>query len=194
MAERISALASLPAHAGDGTRVRLSELRPAAILQIQAWPETLLAVQAMIAETLGIPEAPKPGRAAWFHGGSVAAIGAGRYLLSTTAEEIVARVDAAFPPEDAAVTDISHARTVLRLEGEAAPDLLSRCAPLDFDAKAFPADRVAQTAIHHIDVTIHRLTDTSFEIWALRSFAESLAEWILDAGLELGIGFDGPSA
>ena len=48
---------------------------------------------------------------------------------------------------------------------------------------------IAQTAIHHVDVLVHRLTDRSFEIWVLRSFAESIAEWLIDAGAELGIGF-----
>ncbi len=75
------------------------------------------------------------------------------------------------------------------MEGEAAAELLARCAPLDFDLSAFPADGIAQTAIHHVDVLIHRLTETSFEISVLRSFAEAITAWIIDAGKELGIAF-----
>ena len=43
--------------------------------------------------------------------------------------------------------------------------------------------------IHHIDVVIHRRAETHFELWVLRSFAEALAEWLLDAGIEDEIGF-----
>jgi sarcosine oxidase subunit gamma len=189
MAEWRSALAGLPSHPADGVRASIIEVRPAAILLIQAWPATLATVEAVIAQTLSIAEPPPVGRAAWFHGGSISSIGAGRYLLSTTADDIAASFRTAFSSKDATVTDVTHGRTILRLEGEAAAELLSRCVALDFDASVFPADSVAQTEIHHIDVLIHRLTPASFEIWAPRSFAESLAEWLLDAGKEIGAAF-----
>lgn len=186
MAERRSALAHLTANAVDGARVSISEVRPAALLQIQAWPDTLATVDAVITQLLEIADPPQLGRAAWFHGGSICATAPGRYFVSTTADDVAASLRTAFSSQDAAITDISHGRTVLRLEGEAAADLLARCVPLDFDAGVFPIDRVAETAIHHAGVLIHRLTETSFEVWALRSFAESLVEWLLDAGAELG--------
>jgi sarcosine oxidase subunit gamma len=189
MAERRSALANLPAEAGGGARVRLSEVRPGAILQIQAWPATLATVEAVITQILRIAEPPRPGRTVWFHGGWICAIGAGKYLVSTTADDIIATFRTAFSSQDAAVTDISHGRTILRLEGDAAAAVLSCCVPIDFDAGVFPSDSVAQTAIHHVDVLIHRLTLSSFEIWAPRSFAVSLAEWLIDAGTELGVAF-----
>jgi sarcosine oxidase subunit gamma len=189
MAERLSALAYLAAHAGGEARASLAEMPAATILQVQAWPDTLSTVEAVVAQVLGVADLPQQGRAAWFNGGSISAIGAGRFVLFTTADDIAQNFRTAFASYDAALTDLSHARTILRLEGEAAAELLSRCVALDFDARAFPADRVAQTAIHHIDVHIHRLTETSFEIWVLRSFAESLAEWLLDAGAGLGVSF-----
>jgi len=189
MAERRSALAHLPASVADGARAGLSEVRPGAILQIQAWPGTLASVDAVVTQTLRIDDPPKTGRAAWFHNGSICAIGAGRYVISTTDADIIASFRTAFSSQDAAVTDFSHGRTILRLEGEAAAELLSRCVALDFDVSVFPADRVAETAIHHIDVLIHRLTNRSFEIWTPRSFSESLAEWLIDCGLEIGVAF-----
>lgn len=189
MVDRVSALAALASHAGHAAPVSLSEVRPAAILQIQAWPDTLATVEAVITQTLKIGELPKPGHVEWFHHGSLAAIGAGRYLISTTDLDIMAVLNTAFSSKDATVTDISHGRSVLRLDGEAAAEVLARCVAIDLDLAVFPADRIAQTAIHHVDVLIQRLTETSFEIWVLRSFAESVAEWIVDAGAELGAGF-----
>jgi sarcosine oxidase subunit gamma len=60
---------------------------------------------------------------------------------------------------------------------------------IDLDPAVFPPGRAAQTMIHHIDVLVHRTAETTFELWVLRSFAESLAEWVLDAGQEFGAAF-----
>lgn len=191
MPERFSALAELavPLDPGRTTRVVLKEMRPASILQVHAWPDAHDTVEAVVTQVLGVTSPPKSGRAVWFNGGSVCNIGAGRFLLLTSSDEIAQDFRTAFASDHGAITDLSHARTVLRLEGEAATELLSRCVALDFDPAVFPADRVAQTAIHHVDVLVHRLTETSFDIWALRSFAHSLAEWMLDAGAELDVQF-----
>lgn len=191
MAERISALASLAPQSHGTPLAVLSELRPAAILQVQAWPDTLEAVESTLSEMLELSGMPPAGSAGWFHNGSLCALGTGRFMVSTTSDAIAESLRIAFAADQATVTDVTHGRTVLRLEGAAAAELLSRCVALDLDAAAFPADRVAQTAIHHVDVLIHRLTDTSFEIWTLRSFAASLAEWMIDAGAEIGVRFEG---
>ena len=187
MAERLSALAHLPAAAGGG-RVTLSEVRVGSILQVQAWPETVETVRSVIAHLLGI-EAPAIGKALVGAGVTIAAIAPGRYLVSSDAGEIAQKFEAAFPSSDAAVSDLSHGRVILKLEGEAAASVLTTSIALDLDPSVFPAGRVAQTMIHHIDVVIHRHSETHFELWVLRSFAESLAEWLLDQGLESGIGF-----
>ena len=110
-------------------------------------------------------------------------------MVAGVSADLVQRLETAIPADDAAVTDLSHGRTILVLEGEAAAPVLSKSVMLDLDFSAFPPGRAAETAIHHIDVMIHRLAETRFEIWVLRSFAEALAEWLLDAGLEEGIAF-----
>jgi sarcosine oxidase gamma subunit len=48
---------------------------------------------------------------------------------------------------------------------------------------------VAQTSVHHVDVLLHRVSSGVYHLWVLRGFAESLAEWILDAGAEFGASF-----
>lgn len=188
MAERRSALAHLSADAGGVARLRISEAQPGAILMIQSWPDTLATVEAVVTQTLKT-DLPAPGHGVQFDGGTILAIGPGRFLLAVGDAGAGKSFREAFSTSDAAVTDISHGRTVLRLEGDAAEELLQHAAPVDFGMKAFPAGRVAQTAIHHVDVVVHRSSETSFDIWALRSFAESLLEWLVDAGSDLGVAF-----
>lgn len=188
MAERLSSLAHLPGATTANGRVRLSEVRQNSILQVQAWPETGETVRRVIGELLGI-EAPAIGRASTGPGITVAAIAHGRYLISGHADDLPQKFEAALPSSEGAVSDVSHGRVILKLEGEAAATVLATSVALDLDLSVFPSGRVAQTMIHHIDVVIHRRAEMHFELWVLRSFAESLAEWLLDAGLEHGIGF-----
>ena len=190
MADRVSALAHLrPAAPAGEAGIRLSEVRPGSILQVAAWPDTVGTVLAAIVELTGM-QAPRLGAAAADPGATVAAVAPGRYLIAAAAGDLAARFEAALPAPDGAVTDLSHGRAILRLEGEEAAAVLAKCVALDLDPREFPPARVAQTMIHHVDVLLHRTAAEAFELWALRSFAASLSEWLLDAGLEFGIGFE----
>jgi sarcosine oxidase subunit gamma len=188
MAERLSALAHFAAPTAPGARATLSEVRPGSIVQVAAWPGTLRQVETVLAEQLRVA-IPPTGAAVAADGITLAAVAPGRYLFATETAGAAAQLEAALPSADGAVTDLSHGRVILRLEGEAAADVLARCIALDLDPAAFPPGRAAQTMIHHVDVLVHRITETRFELWMLRSFAESIGEWILDAGLEFEIGF-----
>lgn len=188
MADRRSALAHLPQISAENARAALVEIRSGSILQVVAWPDTLQAVRVVIAEFLGV-EIPPTGSAVAGKDATVAAIAPGRFLVAGVADDLAARFEAALPSAAAAVTDFSHGRVVLRLEGEAAIALLAKGVALDLDLTAFASGRVAQTAIHHIDVLVHRVSEATFELWVLRGFAEPLAEWLIDAGAEFPLSF-----
>ena len=179
MAERCSALAQLQHPSGEHADVRLTEVRPSSIVQLQAWPDTLKRVRRAIAELVGL-EAPAVGRAAVASDVTVAAVAPGRYLIAGQAGDLLERIEAALPSSDAAVTDLSHGRAILKLEGEAAAAMLQTSVLLDLARGAFPPGRVAETPIHHVNVVIHRRSNTAFELWAPRSFSLSLAKWLLD--------------
>jgi sarcosine oxidase subunit gamma len=177
MAERVSALAPLPASRGNFV---LTEARYGAILQVQAWPDTLKTVEAVLISELLDEDTPPVGSALVRSDTVVAAIAPGRFMLAGPAN-LAARLDAALPANDGALTDVSHGRVILRLVGEQARPVLQTCVMIGLDQAAFPVGHVAQTAIHHIDVLIHRIEEAAFEVWVLRSFSESLVEWLLDA-------------
>ena len=190
MAERASAIAHLPVSSASdrpsGFAVRLAEEPPGSILQVTAWPDTVATVQAVLGELLNVT-APEPGQSTTAPGVTVMAVAPGRYLVASTSADLVARFEAALPASDGAVVDLSHGRAVLKLEGAAAPAILAKGVAIDLSATAFSPARVVQTMIHHVDVTIVRRDSEAFDLWVLRSFAESMAEWLLDAGLEFGI-------
>jgi methylglutamate dehydrogenase subunit D len=190
MADRQSALAHLRHESAGESHAMLAERRPGSLAMVTAWPETVSKVEAALSELLGV-KAPAAGNAALSEATTVAAIGAGRFFIATEATDLAQRLESALLSADAAITDLAHGRTILRLEGEAAAEILSRCVAIDLDLGVFPVGRAAQTMIHHVDVLIVRRAEQSFDLWVLRSFAEALAEWVLDAGLEPGIAFQG---
>ncbi|HSG94941.1 MAG TPA: sarcosine oxidase subunit gamma family protein [Afifellaceae bacterium] len=189
MAERASALANLaaPAAAAD-TSVVLAELPPAAIIQVTAWPDTAKGVSDTIAELVGTAIGPV---------GSVIGQGAvtavttapGRFLLVSENEDRAGVLSAALPADEAAITDLSHARTVLRLSGGVAADVLGKGLALDLHPSVFAPGQAAQSVIHHMDVLVIRREQAVFDLMVFRGFGLALAEWLLDAGLEYGIGF-----
>jgi sarcosine oxidase subunit gamma len=183
MAERRSALAHVEPRIGDRADQRLTEVRPLSILQVQAWPDTHERVRHFLGELLSL-DAPAIGQAVATSDLTVAASAPGRYLIAGNQGDLAQRVEAALPSGDAAVTDLSHGRAILRLEGGDAAAILQTSVLLDLARVAFPPGRVAETPIHHVNVLIHRHSETAFEVWAPRSFALSLAEWLLDQPIQ----------
>lgn len=86
-----------------------------------------------------------------------------------------------------ALTPLSHSRTRITLGGAPARDVLARGIPLDFHASAFVPGMIAQTGLHHTPVLIHCVAEHRFELYALRTFALSIWEWLTDAALEFAV-------
>jgi sarcosine oxidase subunit gamma len=84
----------------------------------------------------------------------------------------------------AILTPLSHSRTRIVIEGAPARDVLSKSSPLDFHPTVFKPGMFAMTGIHHTPVLVHCTSENRFEIYALRTFALSVYDWLTDAALE----------
>jgi methylglutamate dehydrogenase subunit D len=78
------------------------------------------------------------------------------------------------------VTPLSSGRVRLLLEGERAREVLSACAQIDFCASQFKPDQFVMTGIHHTPVLIHCVGPNAFHIYAMRTFALNVWEWLVD--------------
>jgi methylglutamate dehydrogenase subunit D len=78
------------------------------------------------------------------------------------------------------VTPLSSGRTRIQLEGARARHVLASCALIDFSTKEFKPGHFVMTGIHHTPVTIHCIAENSFHIYALRTFALNVWEWLCD--------------
>ena len=83
------------------------------------------------------------------------------------------------------VTPLSSARVRIEITGPKARNLLSACAAIDFSLEALKPKAFVMTGIHHVPVLIHALPDETFHIYGLRTFAQTLWEWIVDAASSL---------
>jgi sarcosine oxidase subunit gamma len=81
----------------------------------------------------------------------------------------------------AVLTPLSHSRTRIALEGSRARDVLARSTTIDVHPQSFKPGSFAMTGIHHTPVLIHCTGENSFHIYAMRTFALSIWEWLVDA-------------
>lgn len=82
------------------------------------------------------------------------------------------------------VTPLSHSRTRIFIEGPATRTVLAKGIPLDLHETAFTPGMFAMTGLHHTPVLLHCVTANRFELYAMRTFAANVWEWLVDAALE----------
>lgn len=194
MLEPKSALAGALAQSGrDGAdgrrRCRLGELRGYVLLQVAGFPATIAEVERVLPAVLGAPLPKTLSETVAVGAGRVFRTGPEQFWIVGPTENgdgAEAQLRRAIPPAVGAVTSLSHSRTRIVIEGSCARDVLRKGIPLDFDPDVFRVDQAAFTGLHHTPILIHRAGADHYEIYAMRSFALSVWEWLTDAALEFG--------
>jgi sarcosine oxidase subunit gamma len=80
-----------------------------------------------------------------------------------------------------AVTNVTDYFTIFSLSGSNIFEVLSKGCPYDFDSENFSVNKVVQTILNHIDVTIHRKSKNDIDLYVRRSFADHLWNWLKDS-------------
>ncbi len=140
-----------------------------------------------LADVLGFA-LPKAGHSAGASNTRALWMGPGRWLVISNdtqygalAQKIAANLPAA------AVNDVSSSRTVLRLTGPKVRDVLAAGCPIDLHPNAWQAGKCATTVLDHFTVTIDCIAADTFDVYVPRGFAQSLYEWLMEAGEEFGV-------
>jgi sarcosine oxidase subunit gamma len=183
--------------AAAGPGVVLRERRPLAIVQIATWPRQSPAAQAAASGVLGgasLPTAPNTSTTAGAT--AVLSIGPERWLVvapERASDDLAAALASALGGALAAVTDLSHSRTVLRLTGPRTPELLAKGCALDLHRSKFPVGTCAQGLLAPFGVLIHAVDETpSFDLYVARSYALALWEWLGESTAEYGYRVEAP--
>jgi heterotetrameric sarcosine oxidase gamma subunit len=203
MLERQSALADALAKGGrDGSGavrgLRLGEVRGWRLVQVAFFPSTLADLGPAAGAALGIAGLPAQiGRAAQAGDRQILKTGPEQFWIvgpPSDSDGLAARLQAAVPSTMGAVTPLSHSRTRIFIEGDAAREVLAKSIPLDFHPSVFTVGQFALTGLHHTPVLVHRTAEAIYEIYAMRTFALSVWEWLTDAALPFGYDVQAPAA
>ncbi|NMO01716.1 sarcosine oxidase subunit gamma [Gordonia sp. TBRC 11910] len=93
-------------------------------------------------------------------------------------------IDASEGAFNGAVADVSAQRTTVRLSGPRARDVLAKGCSLDLHPSAFAPGQAAQTMLAQAAIILLPLDVDDYRILVRSTFADYLAEWLLDAAAE----------
>ncbi len=108
------------------------------------------------------------------------------WLLVSSKKELVKNISLTCKETDFAVTDLSHSRAVIEIEGNYVLEVLKKGSPFNYDI--LKKNNSINSLYNNIAFTVDLLNDKPFKVrlFALRSFGESLYHSITDASLEFG--------
>ncbi|WP_072090428.1 sarcosine oxidase [Candidatus Pelagibacter communis] len=108
------------------------------------------------------------------------------WLLVSTKKDLIKNVVDKFKDTDFAVTDLSHSRAIIEIEGNDAIEVLKKGCPFNFNT--LDNNNSINSTYNGIAFTVDRLGENpnKVRLFALRSFGESLYHSITDASLEFG--------
>ena len=91
-----------------------------------------------------------------------------------------------FKETDFAITDLSHSRAIIKVEGQQTKEVLKKGCPFNFNI--LKKNNSINSTYNGIALTIDMLNDNpdTVRLFTLRSFGESLYHSITDASLEYG--------
>ncbi len=168
----------------------LRTMRPTSLVQVQCWPGSVAQARRALGDITGV----KPGGAGQAVGDAttvVMTLAEGRWLVQSSTDDLFGTMSAKLPAKHATATDLGHARTVFALEGGAARHILNTGLPVDLDPSVFAPGCVAQSLMHHIDVTVRCVAADLFEVSCMTSFGQALREMLCDAGEPHGLRITG---
>ena len=112
--------------------------------------------------------------------------GPNNWLLISNKKDLLKEIVEKFDENNFAITNLSHSRTIIELEGANAKEVLKKGCPYNFNE--LKKDNSLNSTFNGMSVTIDVLNDNpqKIRIFTLRSFGESLYHSITDSCLEFG--------
>ena len=163
--------------------LKVSEINESIIFQIAQYKKSSFDVSKIRLDGLSFPSSLKSTsnsstRILW--------LGPNNWLVFSSVLDLIKKEKAQFNEVDFAITDISHSRTIIELEGSLVNEVLKKGCPLDFNS--LKDGDCANSVYNEVNVTIDFISEKPMKvrISCLRSFGESLHHSITDACLEFG--------
>ena len=168
----------------DNELLKVSELTDFLIIQIFKYSSSAIAIENIKIDNLSLKdEALKINcntdtRILWN--------GPNNWLLVSSKKETIKEINEKLPVTDFAITDISHSRAIIQIEGNNTKEILKKGCPFNFNE--LKKDTCLNSIYNGMSVTIDMLDNNPDKVrmFTLRSFGESFYHSITDACLEFG--------
>ena len=108
------------------------------------------------------------------------------WVLVSTKKDLLKTIYQSFKETEFAITDLSHSRAIIELEGENSKEILKKGCPYNFNE--LKKNMCINSIFNGITITIDMLEENpeKIRLLSLRSFGESLYHSVTDASLEFG--------
>ena len=164
--------------------IKISEIKNLLIVQIVQYKNSKVLFENIDIDTLKLKNEPlsvvnnNNTRILWN--------GPKNWLLVSTKKNLLKNITEVFKETDFAVTDLSHSRAIIELEGKDLKEVLKKGCPFNFNI--LEKNNSINSTFNGIAFTVDMLDNNpeKIRLFALRSFGESLYHSITDASLEFG--------
>ena len=186
----ISALANVHStgqfgdHEGKNNLLKISEVKNLLIVQIVHYKSSKISFESIDIDGLKLKDEPlkvinnDETRILWN--------GPKNWLLVSKKKELIKNILQNFKETDFAVTDLSHSKAIIEIEGKDVKEVLKKGCPFNFNT--LEKNNSINSIYNGIAFTVDMINDNpdKVRLFALRSFGESLYHSITDASLEFG--------
>ena len=164
--------------------LKISEKKNLLIVQIVQFKNSNIPIESIDIDGLKLKDSPL--NVAFNENTRILWNGPKNWFLISTKKNLLNNVLEAFKETDFAVTDLSHSRAIIEIEGEEAIEVLKKGCPFNFNN--LEKNNSINSTYNGIAFTVDKLDDNpnKIRLFTLRSFGESLYHSITDASLEFG--------
>ena len=164
--------------------LKISEIKNLLIVQIVQYKNSTISIESIDVDGLRLKDEPlsvsnnNDTRILWN--------GPKNWLLVSTKKDLLNNISQNFKETDFAVTDLSHSKAIIEIEGQDTKEILKKGCPFNFNT--LEKNNSINSTYNGIAFTADMLDDNpdKVRLLALRSFGESLYHSITDASLEFG--------
>jgi sarcosine oxidase subunit gamma len=164
--------------------LKIFEIKNLLIVQIAQYKNSTISIESIDIDGLKLKDEPlsvsnnNDTRVLWN--------GPKNWLLVSTKKDLLTNILQNFEETDFAITDLSHSKAIIEIEGQEVKEVLKKGCPFNFNI--LEKNKSINSTYNGIAFTVDMIDDDpdKVRLFALRSFGESLYHSITDASLEFG--------
>ena len=168
----------------ENNLLKISEVKNLLIVQIVQYKNSSVSIESIDIDGLKLKDEPL--KVANNNETRILWNGPKNWFLVSTKKDLLKDVLQNFSETDFAVTDLSHSRAVIQIEGPEVKEVLKKGCPFNFNS--LEKNNSINSTYNGIAFMVDMLNDSpdKVRLFALRSFGESLYHSVTDASLEFG--------